>query len=138
MRAKSRYAAQIGPANPVKKSTIPQSTVGYLFGRQIIRGMERQLYLWQQKIEEKIYALGVGKAWPIGKQASHFNGSARLYISNTPQSTSAWLDGGGISQGMEKWLRFVVCIFLEFWPAFFLWHHKIATRRENLIAPPGC
>ena len=28
----SRYAAQIGPANPVKKSTIPQSTVWYLFG----------------------------------------------------------------------------------------------------------
>jgi hypothetical protein len=119
MRAKSRYAAQIGPANPVKKSTIPQSTVGYLFGRRIRRGTERQLCLWRRKIEEKIDALGVGKAWPIGERASHFNGSVRSYTSNTPQSTSAWLDGGGIGQGMEKWLRFVVCIFLEFWPAGF-------------------
>ncbi len=51
------------------------------------------------------------------KQAAHFNGSACLYTSNTQQSTSARLGGGGIGQGMEKWLRFVVCIFLEFWPA---------------------
>jgi hypothetical protein len=121
MGAKSRYAAQIGPANPVKKSTIPQSTVGYLFGRRIRRGTERQLCLWRQKIGEKIDALGVGKAWPIGKRASHFNGSVRSYTSNTPQSTSPWLDGGGIGQGMEKWLRFLVCIFLEFWPAVFFY-----------------
>jgi hypothetical protein len=59
----------------------------------------------------------VGKAWPIGKQAAHFNGFARLYTSNTPQSTLAQLGGGGIGQGMEKRLRFVVSIFLEFWPA---------------------
>jgi hypothetical protein len=70
---------------------------------------------------KKIDALGVGKAWPIGKRAAHFNGSARLYTSNTPQSTSAWLGGGRIGLGMEKWLRFVVCIFLEFWPAGFFY-----------------
>jgi hypothetical protein len=81
--------------------------------------MERQLCLWRQKIGEKINALGVGKAWPIGKRAAHFNGSAHLYTSNTPQSTSAWLGGGRIGLGMEKWLRFVVCIFLEFCPAGF-------------------
>ncbi len=45
--------------------------------------------------------------------------SARSYTSNTPQSTSARLGGGGIGQGMEKRLRFVVCIILEFWPAVF-------------------
>ncbi len=67
----------------------------------------------------KINTLGVGKAWPIGERATHFNGSARLYTSNTPQSTLAWLGGGGIGQGMEKRLRFVVCIFLEFCPAVF-------------------
>jgi hypothetical protein len=48
------------------------------------------------------------------KRAAHFNGFARSYTSDTPQSTSSWLGGGGIGQGMEKWLRFVVCIFLEF------------------------
>jgi hypothetical protein len=69
----------------------------------------------------KIDALGVGKAWPIGKWGAHLNRFAHLYTSNTPQSTSAWLGGGGISQGMEKWLRFVVCIFLEFWPAVFFY-----------------
>jgi hypothetical protein len=137
MRTKLRYAAQIKPAIPVKKSTIPQSTVGYLFGRQIRRGTERQLCLWQRKIKEIIDALGVGKAWPIGKRAPHFNGSARSYTSNTPQSTSAWLDGGGIGQGMEKWLHYVVCIFLEFWPVFFSWHHKIVTGQANLITLPG-
>jgi hypothetical protein len=67
----------------------------------------------------KIDALGVGKAWPIGKWAAHLNGFACLYTSNTPQSTSAWLGGGRIGQGMEKWLRFAVCIFLEFCPAVF-------------------
>jgi hypothetical protein len=121
MRTESQCAARIGPAIPVKKSTIPQSTVGYLFGRRIRRGMERRLCLWQQKIGEKINALGVGKAWQIGKRAAHFNGSARSYTSNTPQSTSSWLGGGGIGQGMEKRLRFVVCIFLEFWPEVFFY-----------------
>jgi hypothetical protein len=67
----------------------------------------------------KIDALGVGKAWPIGKWVAHLNGFAHLYTSNTPQSTSARLGGGEIGQGMEKWLRFVVCIFLEFCPAVF-------------------
>jgi hypothetical protein len=107
------------PDIPVKKSTLPQSTDGYLFGRRIRRGTERRLCLWRQKIGGKIDALEVGKAWPICKRAAHFNGSARLYTSNTPQSTSTWLGGGGIGQGMEKRLRFVVCIFLEFWPAGF-------------------
>jgi hypothetical protein len=67
----------------------------------------------------KIVALGVGKAWQIGEWAAHLNGFTRSYTSNTPQSTLAWLGGGRISQGMEKWLRFVVCIFLEFFPAVF-------------------
>jgi hypothetical protein len=52
-------------------------------------------------------------------RAAYFNGSACSYTSNTPQSTSARLGGGGIGQGMEKWLHFVVCIFLEFQPAVF-------------------
>ncbi len=67
----------------------------------------------------KINALGVGKAWAIGKWVAHLNGFARSYTSNTPQSTSTRLSGGGIGQGMEKWLLFVVCIFLEFCPADF-------------------
>ncbi len=66
-------------------------------------------------------ALGGGKAWPIGKWAAYLNGFARSYTSNTPQSTSARLGGGRIGQGMEKWLRFVVCIFLEFRPAVFFY-----------------
>jgi hypothetical protein len=44
----------------------------------------------------EIDALGVGKAWPIGKWAAHLNEFAHLYTSNTPQSTLAWLGGGGI------------------------------------------
>jgi hypothetical protein len=67
----------------------------------------------------KIYTLRVGKAWPIGKWAAHLNGFARSYTSNTPQSTLARLGGGGIGQGIKKWLCFVVCIFLEFYPAGF-------------------
>ena len=46
------------------------------------------------------------KAWPIGNLTAHFNGSARSHSSNTPQSTSARLGLGGISQGTEKRLRF--------------------------------
>ncbi len=49
---------------------------------------------------------GEAKAWPIGNRAAHFNGSARSHSSNTPQSTSARLGLGGISQGTEKRLRF--------------------------------
>jgi len=49
---------------------------------------------------------GGAKAWPIGNRVAHFNGSARSHSSNTPQSTSAQLDLGRISQGTEKWLRF--------------------------------
>jgi hypothetical protein len=49
---------------------------------------------------------GGAKAWPIGNRAAHFNGSARSHSSNTPQSTSARLGLGGISQGTEKRLRF--------------------------------
>jgi hypothetical protein len=63
--------------------------------------------MWRQKIGEKINALG-GVRHGQCKQAAHFNGSACSYTSNTPQSTLAWLGGGGIGQGMEKWLRFVV------------------------------
>jgi hypothetical protein len=37
-----------------KKSTIPQSTVGYLFGQRIRCGTERRLCLWQQKLGEKL------------------------------------------------------------------------------------
>ncbi len=69
----------------------------------------------------KIDTLGVSKAWPIGNWAAHLNGFAHSYTSNTPQSTLAQLGGGGIGQGMEKRLRFVVCIFLEFWPAGFFY-----------------
>ncbi len=116
MRTKLQYAARIGPAILVKKSTIPQSTVGYLFGQRIRRGTERRLCLWRQKIGGEIDALGVGKAWPIGKQAAHFNRSAHLYTSNTSQSSLARLGGGQIGQGMEKRLCFVVFIILEFWP----------------------
>jgi hypothetical protein len=69
----------------------------------------------------KINALGVGKAWPIGKWAAHLNGFTRSYTSNTPQSTSARLGGGRIGQGIEKWLCFVVCIFWNFaWRFFFM------------------
>jgi hypothetical protein len=67
----------------------------------------------------KIDALGVGKALPIGKWAAHLNEFTCSYTSNTPQSTSAWLGGGGIDQGMEKWLRFVVCLFLILPGGFF-------------------
>ncbi len=49
---------------------------------------------------------GGAKAWPIGNQAAHFNGSARSHSSNTPQSTSARLGLGEISPGTEKRLRF--------------------------------
>ncbi len=77
--------------------------------------------MWQQKIGEKIDALGGGVRHGQCKRAAHFNGSARSYTSNTPQSTLAWLGGGRIGQGMEKWLRFVVCIILEFWPASFFY-----------------
>ena len=49
---------------------------------------------------------GGAKAWPICNRAAHFNGSARSHSSNTPQSTSAWLGLGGISQGTKKRLRF--------------------------------
>jgi hypothetical protein len=61
----------------------------------------------------------VGKAWPIGDQAAHFDGSAQLHSSITSQSTSAWLGVAKIGQGMEKRLRFVACIFLHFLPAGF-------------------
>ncbi len=83
----------------------------------------------------KINALGVGKAWPIGKWAAHLNGFARSYTSNTPQSTSAWLGGGGIGQGMEKWLHFVVCIFFEFCPAFYF-YGIIKLRQGGQIQSP--
>ncbi len=65
MRAESQYAAQIGPAIPVKKSTIPQSTVGYLFDRGIRRGTERWLCMWRQKIGGNFDSLGGSKAWPM-------------------------------------------------------------------------
>ena len=42
----------------------------------------------------------------------HFNGSAHLYSSDTPQSTSDWLGGGLIAQGMVSRLQVVVFIFL--------------------------
>ena len=48
---------------------------------------------------------GGAKAWPIGNRAAHFNESAHSYSSNTPQSPSARLGLGGISQGTEKRLR---------------------------------
>ena len=56
-----------------------------------------------------IRRLGGVKA--IGDRAVHFNGSTRLHSSKTPQSTSDRLGGGGIVQGTEKRLRFVVCFF---------------------------
>ena len=49
---------------------------------------------------------GGAKARPSGNRAAHFNESARSHSSNTPQSTSARLGLGGISQGTEKRLRF--------------------------------
>jgi hypothetical protein len=49
---------------------------------------------------------GGAKAWPIGNRAAHFNGYACSHSSNTPQSTSAWLGLGGISQETEKRLCF--------------------------------
>jgi hypothetical protein len=64
---------------------------------------------------------GEGKAWPIGNWAAHSNGFARLHSSNTPpQSTAAWLGEGGIVQGTEKRLHFVVCIFrnILWWVVF--------------------
>jgi hypothetical protein len=120
MRTESQYAAQIGPAIPVKKSTIPQSTLGTSLVDESDVGRKAALFV-VTKNRGKFDALGVSKAWPIGHWAAHLNGFAHLYTSNTPQSTSAWMGGGGNGQGMEMWLCFVVCIFLEFFPAGFLY-----------------
>jgi hypothetical protein len=116
--AESRWEDQIGPSIPVQK--IKHTTInrrGPLNVRRIGRGMERRPCLWRRKLGGIFDALGEWKPWPIGDRAVHFHGSARSHSSKTPQSTSDRLGGGGIVQGTEKRLRFVVCIFSELWPA---------------------
>jgi hypothetical protein len=115
--AESRWEDQIGPSILVQK--INHTTInrrGPLNVWQIGLGMEQRPCLWGRKLGVIFNALGGWKAWPIGDQAVHFHGSAPLHSSKTPQSTSDWLGGGGIVQGTEKRLRFVVCIFSELWP----------------------
>ncbi len=101
-----------------KKSTIPQSTVGglFMFSKSAVGRNGGRVYgdgnLWG------IFdAWGGWKAWPIVEGVVHINGSARSHSIKTPQLTSVWLGWGWIAQGMEKRLCFVVCIFLELWPA---------------------
>ena len=99
-----------------EKSTKPQSTFGCLFGQQIGCGKERWLYLCRQIIE------GIFDAWGgirHGQLATRQPISMGLPACTPPQSTSAWLVGGGIAQGTEKQLRFVVCIFQNICRWFF-------------------
>jgi hypothetical protein len=83
MRTELRYAAQIGLAIPVKKSTIPQSTVGYLFGQQIRRGTERRLCLWQHKIGEKSTLWGWVRHGPLASGRPISMGSPALHLKHT-------------------------------------------------------
>ncbi len=101
--------AELNQLAQSKKSSIPQSTVRRLVWRWISRGTERQLHLWRQKIEGSFNIWRVDKAWPIGDWGAH-----QLHCSITSQSTSAWLGVPRIGQGMEKRLRLVACIFLDF------------------------
>ena len=120
MHAESRYAARIGPAIPVKKSTIPQSTVGYLFGRRIRRGTERRLCMWRQKIGDKFDTLGGGKAWPMqaGGPFQWVRPLVHLKHTTINLGSTGW---GRNWPGDREAAAFVVCIFLEFWPAVFFY-----------------
>ena len=71
--AESRWEDQIGPSIPVQKlnHTTRRRKLGGIFD-----------------------AWGGWKALAIGDRAVHFNGSARSYSINTPQSTSVRLGGG--------------------------------------------
>ena len=92
--AESRWEDQIGPSILVQKSTISQSTDGGLFVLAN-RPWDRTAALFVvTEIREIFDAWGGWKAWPIGDRANHFNGSARSYSINTPQSTSVRLGGG--------------------------------------------
>jgi hypothetical protein len=92
--AESRWEDQIGPSILVQKSTISQSTDGGLF-LLANRPWDRVAALFvATEIRGNIRRLGGGEAWPIGDRANHFNGSARSYSINTPQSTLVRLGGG--------------------------------------------
>jgi hypothetical protein len=93
--AELRWADRIGPSIPAEK--INHTTInrrGPLYGRRIGRGTERRPCLWQRNLGGIFDAWGGLKAWPIGDQAVHFNGSDCYHSIKTPQSNFVRLGWG--------------------------------------------
>ena len=77
----------IGPsisAEKINHTTINRSGPLYI----------RRPCLWRRKLGGIFDALGGWKAWPIGDQTVHSNGSARSHSIKTPQSISVRLGWG--------------------------------------------